>query len=69
MSGIFFGSFRCAGGSYNKKKNEYRLKFEDEVGNKLSVKVDEATFRAIQVGDPLPWKLVRHQTTLPEAGS
>lgn len=64
MSGIFFGLFKCIGGSYNKKKNEYKLKLEDGSGNRLSIKVDEHIFESFDLGDPLPWKMVQHQSTL-----
>lgn len=70
MSGIYFGFFECVGKTHSllkSGKEKFLIKFEDEHENKVTVKVNEATFTAFSIGTPLPWKLVKRQGTLKEA--
>ena len=70
MSEIVFGVFECVGKNHvvNKKgRKTFKVKFEDEYENRLTVVVDESGFKHFEPGDALPWQIVKRQSTLREA--
>jgi len=48
----------------NLKGTEYRLYFEDEYGNKITVKAEGADYREFEVGDPFNLDSLQVQSRL-----
>ncbi|TKJ25400.1 MAG: hypothetical protein CEE41_04300 [Hadesarchaea archaeon B3_Hades] len=46
-------------------KVTYRLVYRDGLGNQLTVAGTEDDYKALELGDALPWESVVRQSTLP----
>jgi hypothetical protein len=67
LSEIKLGVFNCTGKTHSVDKaglEKWKVRFEDEYGNRIVIDTDESNFNRFDIQDQFPWSLVRRQTTL-----